>query len=98
MLHATKRQSGVRRHHAVDKDTARFDLVNKPVALFRIFGPGGGAETEGGRICQLDCFIDTSDPKQGSNGAKNLVTISGRVFRDVCEHSRFVEITAREVS
>src|ERR671917_441675 len=78
--------------HAVYVGHAGLQLVDEPLLLVRVVGPGGGAEAEVRVVGEGYGLVYAAHPEERGDGAEDLLPVRRRIFGDVREHGRRVEV------
>src|SRR5918998_315834 len=92
VLGAAERDLGRGLGHAVYVGHAGLQLVDEPLLLVRVVRPGRGAEAEVRVVGEGYGLVYAAHPEERGDGAEDLLPVRRRVFGDVREHGRRVEV------
>src|SRR5215210_3350731 len=92
VLHAAERDLGGGLGHPVYVDHSGLYLVHEAPLLVGVVGPRAGAEPEGGVVGDGYRLVDVPRAEERGYGTEDLLYVSRRTFRDVCDDRRRVEV------
>src|SRR6516162_156971 len=92
-LHPAKWNPRIGGHHTVDENHPRIQFVDELLLLGSIVRPGARPQSESTIIRNPDGIVNIFGPEHARHRAKQLLSVSRRVFRDVDEHGRRIEIS-----
>src|SRR5580704_16927976 len=92
-LHAPKRDSRVRGHHAVDEHHPRIQSIDEFLAFGSVISPGAGSQAKPAVVRDADRVIHILGAKHAGHWPKHFLFVRWRINRNIREHRGRIEVS-----